>query len=349
MSAKGYNKKTSDVYVLPLPFRVQQLPPLILHNPVSLAMYVWAVVTAFRRDSIRVHGGVITPESAVDSSPLGVKITNTDSITELWQEGFFGKGTLSRSEPSWFGRTSRRLGLDGGEMTLEELTEMRRARRRQFKREREVQQLEDLLEKRRKEGFTMEQNSLNRYKVEQSPREIRQEDKDLITQETIYRLEYLQLTPCEAIFLYLGLGVLQLGDISLSLVLSKLLPSPKAWREYVVYHYFRSLGWCVRDGVKFGSDFLLYRRGPPFHHAEFAVMVIEQQSQGNWWWLHSNIRVLGSAKKTLTLAYVESPYDVLEMPTWAMVKNANDFRKILGKFTVKPVMFSRFAASRNRD
>ena len=49
---------------------------------------------------------------------------------------------------------------------------------------------------------------------------------------------------------------------------------------YVAYHYFRSLGWVVKSGTKFCVDFLLYKKGPVFSHAEyvianrFAVLVI---------------------------------------------------------------------------
>ncbi|KDN42597.1 hypothetical protein K437DRAFT_237610 [Tilletiaria anomala UBC 951] len=43
---------------------------------------------------------------------------------------------------------------------------------------------------------------------------------------------------------------------------------------YVAYHYFRSLGWVVKSGTKFCVDYLLYKRGPVFGHAEFAVLVI---------------------------------------------------------------------------
>lgn len=38
--------------------------------------------------------------------------------------------------------------------------------------------------------------------------------------------------------------------------------------NYVVYHHFRSLGWVVKGGLKFCVDYLLYKRGPVFHHAE---------------------------------------------------------------------------------
>src|SRR5437667_12477929 len=79
--------------------------------------------------------------------------------------------------------------------------------------------------------------------------------------------------------------------------------------SYVVYHHFRSLGWVVRSGVKFGVDYLLYNRGPAFSHAEFAITVLPSYSHGywveteerkamvikkqrrTWWWLHCVNRV----------------------------------------------------------
>lgn len=38
--------------------------------------------------------------------------------------------------------------------------------------------------------------------------------------------------------------------------------------NYVVYHHYRSLGWVVRGGIKFCVDYMLYKRGPVFSHAE---------------------------------------------------------------------------------
>jgi tRNA-splicing endonuclease subunit Sen2 len=43
---------------------------------------------------------------------------------------------------------------------------------------------------------------------------------------------------------------------------------------YVVYHHFRSLGWVVKGGLKFCVDYLLYKRGPVFHHAECASFTL---------------------------------------------------------------------------
>lgn len=38
--------------------------------------------------------------------------------------------------------------------------------------------------------------------------------------------------------------------------------------HYVAYHHYRSLGWVVKGGIKFCVDYLLYKRGPVFSHAE---------------------------------------------------------------------------------
>lgn len=42
--------------------------------------------------------------------------------------------------------------------------------------------------------------------------------------------------------------------------------------NYVVYHHYRSLGWVVKGGIKFCVDYLLYKRGPVFTHAEYAYV-----------------------------------------------------------------------------
>ena len=40
--------------------------------------------------------------------------------------------------------------------------------------------------------------------------------------------------------------------------------------NYVFHHHYRSLGWVVKNGIKFCVDYLLYKRGPVFHHAEYV-------------------------------------------------------------------------------
>ena len=45
----------------------------------------------------------------------------------------------------------------------------------------------------------------------------------------------------------------------------------------VVYSQLRELGYVVRPGLKFGTDFAVYERGPGLDHAPFLVHVIPQR------------------------------------------------------------------------
>ncbi|XP_060812128.1 tRNA-splicing endonuclease subunit Sen2 [Bombus pascuorum] len=91
--------------------------------------------------------------------------------------------------------------------------------------------------------------------------------------------ETLHLTFEETFFLLYGLGCLNLIDFD-----GNLLDIDSAWHifcktdknfisKYVVYHYFRSKGWVVKPGLKYGGDFLLYKQGPPFYHASYIVII----------------------------------------------------------------------------
>ena len=76
--------------------------------------------------------------------------------------------------------------------------------------------------------------------------------------------ETLHLTCEETFFLLYGLGCLNLIDFD-----GNLLDIDSAWHifcktdknfvsKYVVYHYFRSKGWVVKPGLKYGGDFCKY-------------------------------------------------------------------------------------------
>lgn len=77
-------------------------------------------------------------------------ITDERDIRALWESGFFGKGSLSRSEPSWLDREKRRRGITVGE-TSEEITKRRRQERREFKTERARKEREAIEEKLKEE------------------------------------------------------------------------------------------------------------------------------------------------------------------------------------------------------
>ena len=120
--------------------------------------------------------------------------------------------------------------------------------------------------------------------------------------------------------------------------------------SYAVYHHFRSMGWIVRSGVKFGVDFLLYNRGPAFSHAEFAVVVMpsykdeRERDSKTWWWLHGINRVQAQVHKSLILSYVDVP-DSLPKP----LNDQIDVGDILMKYKIRNVNIKRWTPNRSRD
>lgn len=44
-------------------------------------------------------------------------------------------------------------------------------------------------------------------------------------------------------------------------------------KKYIVYKKFRSLGYVVSSGIKYGCDFAVYERGPGIDHAPYMVHV----------------------------------------------------------------------------
>ena len=85
-------------------------------------------------------------------------VTDEHAIRALWESGFFGKGSLSRSEPSWLDREKRRKGIIVGE-TSEEITRRRREERRDFKAER-ARKERDVIEEKLKEEQKRSANGL---------------------------------------------------------------------------------------------------------------------------------------------------------------------------------------------
>ncbi len=47
--------------------------------------------------------------------------------------------------------------------------------------------------------------------------------------------------------------------------------------QYLVYAQLRERGYIVRPGLKFGTDFAVYEKGPGLDHAPFLVHVIPQK------------------------------------------------------------------------
>lgn len=430
----------NQIHAQPLPIVINPLPTLIPHNPLSVLQVAYAYISQL----VAPPSSHPTPRICgyYSSHTNSIHITNPSSVQLLWSRGFFGKGSLSRSEPTWLDREKKRLGLLAND-TSEEHTAARREERKRFKNERARKEREAIEEKLMEEllvekiasshqhirmalslgngseevkakagkptlrskyeglaeaallsptkgiGFfggekllpTPPMTPLRDPAEEMPPKpeektataivvpnqvEIRNVDHTSLAMnekpapQDIINQEHLQLTPEEAFFLVYAIGVLDIYSepssapdstaatqpITTSRILNLLTTSPAMppndpfFLLYTTYHHFRSLGWVVRPGLKFGVDYLLYLRGPVFSHAEFAVTILPACThpfwrtaegrnlksagsnddgapsdsevgvavgQRSWHWLHCVQRVQSQVRKTLVVAWVDIP------------------------------------------
>ncbi|KAJ2842059.1 tRNA splicing endonuclease subunit sen2, partial [Coemansia erecta] len=245
----------------------------------------------------------------------------------LWCGGAFGKGILSRSDATWIHRYQRDRSSNGTAMYLEDIT---------LKRRQDRQRTEDI-------------------------RSIKDVD---VSQEELPLMEPFQLSPYEALFLS-DLGCLVATDATSGLQYTY----GDLWRtlhaasndefelKYAAYYYYRAKGWAVRSGIKFGSDFLLYKSGGPSKsHSQYSVIVrrfdsggdSEANSEANsgvassmqgalgetWQYMFALSRVTAQAQKSLLVCYVDPPNDGMR----GHVKAAPD----LHLFGVQEIMVQRF-------
>jgi tRNA-splicing endonuclease subunit Sen2 len=141
----------NKVYALPIPIRTFPLPTFYPNNPISLLHLAYAWLSqVFRPPPLEpsVHIGIWDPESR------SVHIRDAASIRALWEQGFFGKGSLSRSEPNWLKRELARRGSPEGKTVSEARTELRREERRLVKWERAKAELEAIEKQRLAEAAT---------------------------------------------------------------------------------------------------------------------------------------------------------------------------------------------------
>ncbi|KAI0372729.1 hypothetical protein BV20DRAFT_990982 [Pilatotrama ljubarskyi] len=336
-------------------------------------------------------------EGIFDPATRSVWVTSERDSTILWRRGFFGKGDLSRSEPSWLARQINARKAAGKYMTSEEIREKRRAERRQFKLDRAAAiaraaaEAEAAFAEGREAAPTVIPSgatwkpSVSSSAAEPSlpsepPEADDESDEEPLEEEPLENVEHLQLTLQEAWFLVWNLDCLSVIDPHTNAPMTLqhiwhafhsvhcIPPDLPVYANradnpflvhYAAYHYYRALGWVVKGGIKFCVDYLLYKRGPVFHHAEFAVVVIpvyedpadKESSPFNlpnsdtfsWTWLSTVNRVNSQVQKTLILTYVTIPAqsrlsaDVLSSPA------------CLAHYSVRDVVLRRFIPARMRD
>ena len=130
----------------------------------------------------------------------------------------------------------------------------------------------------------------------------------------------LHLELCEAFFLAYGLGCLTVkgrgGNETGLLEMWKLFCGIEEDfpQRYRVYHHFRTEGWVVRSGYKFGADWLLYKLSPALYHSTYMVRVegvnretgetLKDIEALTWRDVLGKSRVAAAVKKDLLIARV---------------------------------------------
>ncbi|CAE6463082.1 unnamed protein product [Rhizoctonia solani] len=343
-------------------------------------------------------------EGLLDTATRSVWIINKRDTLVLWQRGFFGKGNLSRSEPSWLSRRVAQLKGPGKASASELVTAKRREERKIFKAARAAYLKEATAEA--EAAFAANSSAdiviptigsasqavRSAAKEPKPTLEIPRQDEpaplavdieESVDDEFVAPedMEHLQLTLQEAYFLANYLGCLRILDpencqyITPLSLLSRFLsisaspfqnlpeetqrPDNPFLVNYIVYHHYRSLGWVVRGGIKFCVDYMLYKRGPVFSHAEFALVVIpvyenpadrdispfqlQNTDPFSWSWLSTLNRINTQVKKTLILVYVtippaeSTPPDILGRP------------ECFQRYSIREVVIRRFVPARMRD
>lgn len=123
----------------------------------------------------------------------------------------------------------------------------------------------------------------------------------------------LHLSPVEALYLHHDLNILKVirnGLASSSDELFRHFQSiygQQYVRCYLIYRYFRQIGWVVRDGLTFGVNFLLYKDSIELQHACAGVCIIESMAARviNDHSINALQRELANCKKQLLIAAVE--------------------------------------------
>lgn len=182
-----------------------------------------------------------------------------------------------------------------------------------------------------------------------------EQKKRLICRRNPYRIfEYLQLSLEEAFFLVYALGCLSIYYEKEPLTIVKLWNvfatiQPTFRTTYMAYHYFRSKGWVPKAGLKYGTDLLLYRKGPPFYHASYSVIIelVDDRFEGSlrrpfsWKSLAALSRVSVNVSKELMLCYLIKPS--------SMTDKEMESPECIKRIKVQEVILSRWVSSRERS
>ncbi|KAI2613341.1 hypothetical protein GGR54DRAFT_615444 [Hypoxylon sp. NC1633] len=157
------------VYALPAPIRTVPLPSFYPNNPISLfhVVYAWLseIISPPSAEPAVIHQGIWSPETR------SVQIKDARSIRALWEQGFFGKGNYSRSEPNWLKREHVRKG-EHNDHVAEDHTAQRREERKMMKWERARKEQEAVQQTRLQEAWRAPVGPMELLALPNSPQDL---------------------------------------------------------------------------------------------------------------------------------------------------------------------------------
>jgi tRNA-splicing endonuclease subunit Sen2 len=238
----------NEIHAKPLPIDVYALPAFVPHNPISL---VRLAISLFSQSLWPPKSHTVVHKAYYSLETQSIHVTDPASIRALWEQGFWGKGSLSRSEPQWLVAEKRRRGAQASK-TSTEVTQSRREERKQFKLERAKAQREAIEQQLRQEGKLAPEATIDERvdsdskgvtasgdaKVpstnEAANAALAEGEESTVTFEEfdIPDMEHLQLTPEEAFFLSYALGALDVVNLST-------IESEKQFGPYPAWYLFR--------------------------------------------------------------------------------------------------------------
>ncbi|CAM4902016.1 unnamed protein product [Rotaria socialis] len=157
--------------------------------------------------------------------------------------------------------------------------------------------------------------------------------------------EHVYLLSEEAIFLQHALGCLNVKNED-----NQILSPDELWArfclkdknfpiKYAVYYHYRSIGWIVKCGLKFGCDYMLYKFGPSYNHASYCLSIENfwKTNSCTWSFISGFNRACLNAGKTLLLSNVELPQIV-----------TNSIEQFLEQTKVKTIEINRWIPTQNQ-
>uniref|UniRef100_H3AIX8 tRNA-splicing endonuclease subunit Sen2 n=1 Tax=Latimeria chalumnae TaxID=7897 RepID=H3AIX8_LATCH len=176
--------------------------------------------------------------------------------------------------------------------------------------------------------------------------------ENLVCRRNPYRIfEYLQLSLEEAFFLVYALGCLTVYYEEITIIFKYICtvnPPPFFRCVFKQYGIF-ALKWIKRAACSYSKlILLLYRKGPPFYHASFSVVVemVDYCYQGvprrpfSWRSLCGLNRITANVSKELLLCYLIKPSDMTDED----LSSPECMRRI----KVQELLLNRWVSSRER-